>query len=648
MWRPIIFVTTMLMMITIPISITVVVLAAQDEPQVARSISFQRLFPAAAVDPATGLQRVNVREVARMVSGTTALNDILANVAFKSKKSTGKLSMKTRLFHHNGPLRRRIIQDSMDSFQEIPIDCADGGGGGGADGACSMVVADMNFIFQLCRLIRAYTDEGLSTISDPKIVPTSVGTATCKRIATTVVAACTRAHTTNTAEVRELCAPRQFYMYTELVGLKPGIADAAAARVPLGRILQVHVPSTWARHRAGPAPPGQICFHPTAHRDHKQGAEFAQMAERLAKHTSQGRSFLKADQRLTLGVALGKHLTRDPVVDKDVHPVAFRSAVQYVRKIIFATLSDRDDTCPTANGSPSAEKRAEKVVDHLRYYLRSRVWRLDYKTSPCDATDELEAFIVESSATLYALTRMGSNTYNIVRANSRMDAALQKSLGLKSPYLLASYKKMLVYLNDNFKKDWEEESYQLQARYTKGGHVVHGGAMSSLRATKNILTNEASLAVVDKYHDKDLMPNFLVLENVKFDDDSATWDTSKIRWPTNLDYYTDEQRADVCGHSNLRGLSALCTPGRYLSNARVALSAPAGTPADALGYVMLLQVPPTLWGYFQKVHVEDPNSGADMPSATIDIATELKSTFKARVVYNWKERCDIGKTVSLW
>ena len=54
----------------------------------AQSISFQRLFPAAAVD--NGKQRVDVREVARMVDSQSPLYDILANSAFRGAAGGGE------------------------------------------------------------------------------------------------------------------------------------------------------------------------------------------------------------------------------------------------------------------------------------------------------------------------------------------------------------------------------------------------------------------------------------------------------------------------------------------------------------------------------------------------------------------------------
>ena len=194
-----------------------VVIVAQSLHQVlANAIDFSTIFPVAAVvaDGGEQRQRVNVREIARMVAsgaGGGGLRAILAHGVFRG--------MKTHLFRDNSPLRRKMDVGVQNTLQEIPCGASDSDGmddeaAGSSDGTCdsTMLVADVRWAFHVCVAGGEYQNVGLVVQSSSAISLTQIGKSTCAKFPTAVVNACKKAHM-GSPDLLAFCTTHQFYMY---------------------------------------------------------------------------------------------------------------------------------------------------------------------------------------------------------------------------------------------------------------------------------------------------------------------------------------------------------------------------------------------------------------------------------------------------
>ena len=334
----------------------------------------------------------------------------------------------------------------------------------------------------------------------------------------------------------------------------------------------------------------EICFARHNQPSARNTASFKEAMEELTRRRSGGLYYVDDGQR-TIGIKLFAKSFGKTVLDKVAHPYAYKKRVDMILDFLDAALHDVHE-----------DERGD-IIQHI---VHSKTFKARFGKFGTNTMELWKEFQTRLSAEVYYSTTIGKTAYVDLYQKSVVPKELQQILG--NPKLFASYDRVRLYGNEHYKNNLDKDIIKTSAKIFGPQTAPVTGAMLSMIRTISDIVNEAeSFETFEKYHEKQLLKNFVVLEKVKF---NTNIDMSNVPWPSEFSFEIKKIRTFLCTHTSLSTFRDLCDPTGKYRKTKVAISKPAGlgahtqTPNVGVVYdiVVLLEIGPDDWNML-KDHV---------------------------------------------
>ena len=107
--------------------------------------------------------------------------------------------------------------------------------------------------------------------------------------------------------------------------------------------------------------------------------------------------------------------------------------------------------------------------------------------------------------------------------------------------------------------------------------MLHAGSVPVTLLPIELFENADGNDYIRRYHKKPLMKDWVVVEKIVFNDPSAE-SGDNIPWPSDLDYYIDEQIKYLCEHTTISEIfvlkNELCEVGGMLVDTQLQITRP--------------------------------------------------------------------------